>query len=121
MSARPLNVLMNLLLPALLLIAGSSETSAQSSPLREDLKLQADDAYRSRDYQRAIDLLDQVLRVVPTDDVALYLRGSARVELGVQERDTALIRTGLADSRSAIKNTQRAEKERRSGLNWKGL
>lgn len=108
MSVRPLPLLLNLLLPALLLFVGSHVASAQSVS-REELKRQADDAYRARDFPTAINLLDQVLRTAPTDDVALYLRGSSRVELGVQTSDADLIRNGIADSRSAIENTKRAE------------
>lgn len=110
MSARSLNVVLKLVFPAVLLLAGT-QTFAQSLRLseREDLKRQADDAYRSGDYKTAIELLDRVLGANPTDDVALYLRGSARVELGTQGRDAAMIRDGIADARSAIENTRRAE------------
>jgi tetratricopeptide (TPR) repeat protein len=110
MFARSQKAFLNVLLPAMLLLAGT-QSYAQSLRLseREDLKRQADDAYRSRDYATAIQLLDRVLRANPTDDVALYLRGSARVERGAQERDAAMVRDGIADARAAIENTRRAE------------
>ncbi len=69
----------------------------------EDLKKQADAAYRAGDFDRTVDLADQVLRSSTTDHVALYLRGSARVELGIIRRDQKLIRDGIADAREAIR------------------
>jgi tetratricopeptide (TPR) repeat protein len=109
MPARPRNVLLILLLPSLWFISvGQSFAQVRTSD-REDLKRQADDAYRAGDFQKTINLTDQVLRVAPTDDVALYLRGSAKVELGTQQADAKLIRDGIADARSAIEHTRRAE------------
>lgn len=109
MPARLRNVLLILLLPSLLTIAaGQSFAQIRTTDL-ENLKKQADDAYRAHDFQRTIDLTDQVLRVAPTDDVALYLRGSAKVELGSQKADAKLVRDGIADARSAIEHTRRAE------------
>jgi tetratricopeptide (TPR) repeat protein len=80
------------------------EAVPQSSadPL-EQAKMQADQAYRQGQHLRTIELADSVLTKSPTDHVALYLRASARVELGLRQRDPKMIRQGVADAREAIK------------------
>lgn len=75
----------------------------------EEWKTQADQAYRIGDFQKSIELTDRVLRADANDHVALYLRGSARVDSGTQQRDAALIRSGIADAREAIKIVNRVK------------
>lgn len=70
----------------------------------EQAKMQADQAYREGQHARAIELADRVLAKSPTDHVALYLRASARVELGLRQRDAKMLRQGVADAREAIKH-----------------
>jgi tetratricopeptide (TPR) repeat protein len=69
---------------------------------REEIKNQADAAYRSGQYAESIRLLDQVLAQDAKDHVALYLRGSAKVEKGAAEKDPVLIRSGVTDARTAL-------------------
>jgi len=75
----------------------------------EEWKTEADQAYRQRDYGKSIELLDKVLAANPNDDVALYLRGSARVEQGLQSGNADLVRTGIADAREAIRIVNRVK------------
>jgi tetratricopeptide (TPR) repeat protein len=90
--------------------AAAQGRRTQRVPLRpapvnpqEEVKKQADAAYRSGDYPRAIELAGQAIAANAADHVAYYLRGSARVELGVQQRDAKQIRDGIADAREAIR------------------
>jgi tetratricopeptide (TPR) repeat protein len=88
--------------------AGAQTTPpASSSPpagdQQEQRKRQADDAYRNRDFEGTIALTSQVLQETPGDPLALYLRASARVEQGIARRDRDLIRAGIEDARSAIR------------------
>ena len=69
----------------------------------EEIKVQADDAYRQRDFPTAIQLTNQVLQALPEDHVAYYLRGSSRVEMGIATGNADLVREGIADSREALK------------------
>lgn len=75
----------------------------------EELKQQADDAYRQGDFAKAIELADEVVKGSPSDHVALYLRGSARVELGIRQGEAQLLRDGIADAREAIRIVNRVE------------
>jgi Tfp pilus assembly protein PilF len=69
---------------------------------REALKMQADEAYRKGNYGEAERLLNDVLKEDAKDHVALYLRASTRVELGAANGDPALVRSGIADARTAL-------------------
>jgi len=90
-------------LPALLLWAGLAFAQPAPSAL-EALKDQADTAYRNRDFPNSIRLCDQVLAQAPSDHVALYLRGSSRVEFGIAVNDVEQVRQGIADAREAIRH-----------------
>jgi tetratricopeptide (TPR) repeat protein len=80
-------------------LAQNSDGNSQLQALRE----QADAAYRERNFPESIKLCDQVLAQSPQDHVALYLRGSSRVELGIATGVDSLVRDGIADSREAIR------------------
>jgi len=82
---------------------GGSAVFAQPATELEALKDQADAAYRERDFPKSIQLCNQVLGQAATDHVALYLRGSSRVELGIAVGDVEQVRQGIADAREAIK------------------
>ncbi len=70
--------------------------------------VEADKAQQAGDFQHVIEITNEVLQQSPQDAAAYYLRGSAKVELGVREGDTKLIRDGVADAREAIRfDTQR--------------
>lgn len=106
-----------LLACSLAILTFSAVASAQSRPVRprpvnrqhEEWKTQADQAYRVGDFQKSIELTDRVLRADPNDHVAMYLRGSARVDLGAQQSDAELVRNGIADAREAIKIVNRVK------------
>ncbi|MFV0443404.1 MAG: tetratricopeptide repeat protein [Planctomycetaceae bacterium] len=80
----------------------STPAADPAAERREELKNQADEAYRVGDHARAEQLLNQVLTENPKDHVALYLRGSARVELGTATNDAAMVRSGISDARAAL-------------------
>ena len=63
---------------------------------------EADQAYRRADHKKVIEITSGVLLQNPKDHVALYLRGSARVDLGVATQDAASVRNGITDARQAI-------------------
>jgi hypothetical protein len=63
----------------------------------------AEQAYKQGEFDKVVQLTNTTLRSNPNDHVALYLRGSARVEQGLQRRDGQLIRDGIADAREAIR------------------
>ncbi|MBT5017842.1 MAG: tetratricopeptide repeat protein [Planctomicrobium sp.] len=77
----------------------------------EALKEQADVAYRQRDFSKTIDLSNQVLAKSANDHVALYLRGSARVELGIMTGKIESLRQGISDSREAIRHEGKGKAE----------
>lgn len=75
----------------------------------EEWKTQADQAYRQGNFGKSIEFTDRVLAANPNDDIALYLRGSARVEFGARDGNTELVRTGIADAREAIRIVNRVK------------
>lgn len=79
-----------------------SSPSSTVNPQHEAAKRRAEQAYTSGDFAKVVPLMDGVLRSNPRDDVALYLRGSAKIELGIAAGDAAKVRDGISDSRNAI-------------------
>lgn len=79
-------------------------TAFGQDPDIDTLNTQADEAYRTRNFPKTVELADKVLASDPQNHVALYLRGSARVELGIANRDAESIRQGIADTREAIRH-----------------
>jgi lipoprotein NlpI len=75
-----------------------------SNPEQDRLKREAEDAYQASDFPRCIDLTGRVLAQNPRDHVALYLRASARVELGSAKRDLKEVRAGIEDAREAMRH-----------------
>jgi tetratricopeptide (TPR) repeat protein len=73
------------------------------NPIHEKTKNEAQSAYQRGDLQRTIDLVSSVLRANSRDDVAYYLRASARVDLGLQKKDVQTVRAGIVDAREAIR------------------
>lgn len=84
-------------------VAVPPTAAAEPSPL-EAVKEQADAAYRQRDFETAIKLANQVLAQAATDHVALYLRGSSKIEMGIVTGQAEFIRQGIADAREAIRH-----------------
>ncbi|MBW3539665.1 MAG: tetratricopeptide repeat protein [Planctomycetes bacterium] len=73
------------------------------NPRHEEIKTEADQAYQKGDFRKAYELADSIVRQNPSDHVALYLRGSARIELGTAVGDSKQIRSGIGDVREAIR------------------
>ncbi|MCH8221544.1 MAG: sugar phosphate isomerase/epimerase [Proteobacteria bacterium] len=80
-----------------------SQQSRRFNTLHEQNKMQAEQAHQKGDYPKAIELASRVLRFSPRDDVAFYIRASARVELGIARGDARQLRDGIADAREAIR------------------
>ncbi len=74
----------------------------QVNPAHEDRKNEADQAYRTGEHDKAIQLTSAVIAENPQDHVAFYLRASARVEKGLETGDPKEVRAGISDARSAI-------------------
>ena len=72
-------------------------------PAHDQARNNADQAHRKGEHKKAIDIASGVIAENPKDHVAYYLRASARVELGIANRDAALVRQGIADTREAIR------------------
>lgn len=83
-------------------LPGGNPSRTPINPAHERMKTEADQAYQSGNFERTVELTSTVLTENPQDDVALYLRGSARVEIGRRSGDSRLIREGIADARQAI-------------------
>ncbi|MEX0727584.1 MAG: tetratricopeptide repeat protein [Planctomycetaceae bacterium] len=85
--------------------ATTAATPAQQplNPTHERIKIEAEQAYGIGDFSRSIQLTTSVLTQNPKDHVALYLRSSARAEMGASRSDAKLIRDGIADAREAIR------------------
>jgi tetratricopeptide (TPR) repeat protein len=74
-----------------------------ASPELEEMKNNAQEAYQAGDYPEVVELTSAVLAQNPQDHVALYLRASARVEMGISGRDLNTLRAGIEDSRNALR------------------
>ncbi len=97
-----LRVLTGCLLLALAARLPAQESNSTSPQTTDPVKQQADQAYRDGDYLEVERLLNPLLADNPKDDIALYLRASARVERGAEEQDTDVVRAGINDARAAL-------------------
>jgi len=77
--------------------------AASGNPEHEQLKRDAEQAYQNGDFPKCIDLTGKVLAQNPKDHVALYLRASARVELGQLQRSLKEVRAGIEEARDALR------------------
>ena len=71
-------------------------------PQHDQARTDAEQAYRNSDHKKVIELMSGVLAQNPKDHVALYLRGSSRVDLGAGTGDAAVVRAGINDARESI-------------------
>lgn len=71
-------------------------------PQHDEARNEAEQAYRRSDHKKVIELTASVLAQNPKDHVAMYLRGSSRVDLGSATGDAAMIRAGITDARESI-------------------
>lgn len=83
-------------------VPGLPAAAPDVNPEHENTKKEAEQAYRSAQFTKVEQLTSKVISENSKDHVALYLRGSARVELGIRTKDTAKIRQGIGDCRGAI-------------------
>jgi lipoprotein NlpI len=72
-------------------------------PEADKLKKDAEAAYQSGDFAKCLELTTRVLSQNPKDHLALYLRASAHVELGVVRRDGKELRLGIEDARESLR------------------
>ncbi|WP_010586908.1 tetratricopeptide repeat protein [Schlesneria paludicola] len=91
------------ILIVLVLCAGTSTVAAQPNPEHEKLRADTKAAYEEGDFEETKELANKILAQNPKDHVAMYLRASAKVELGVLKHDVKEIREGIEDSRESIK------------------
>ncbi len=82
-------------------LAAQNETTAKSSG--DQLKIDAETAYSQGDFAKCIELSSKALEASANDHLALYLRASARVELGQIDRDAKMVRAGIEDARASLK------------------
>lgn len=71
-------------------------------PQHDQARADAEQAYRSSDHKKVIALMSGVLAENPRDHVALYLRGSSRVDFGSASGDATMVRAGITDARESI-------------------
>lgn len=87
---------------ALLCFVLSVAAYAEPRAEHEALRTQMNQLYQAGDYAKVIEIATGILAANPGDDVAQYLRGSAKVETGIAQRDKQLLREGIADATAAI-------------------
>lgn len=78
--------------------------AGNANPAHERLKFDAESAYQNGDFAKTIELTGRVLNENSKDHVALYLRASARVELGQLQGNPKEVRTGVEDAREAMRH-----------------
>lgn len=78
-------------------------TSLAAAQDAEALKKEAETAYQTGEFAKCIELTTKVLSQNPKDHMALYLRASAHVELGVVRRDGKELRAGIEDARESLR------------------
>lgn len=87
----------------LILLCSATIAAAQATPEHEKMRAEAEAAYQRADFAKCKEITSAVLTQNPKDHVALYLRASARVELGVMKRDISELREGIQDARESLK------------------
>ncbi len=71
-------------------------------PQHDQARNDAEQAYHRSDHKKVIELMSGVLAQNPKDHVALYLRGSSRIDLGAATGEPAMVRAGITDARESI-------------------
>ncbi len=85
-----------------LVLLTASPALADPAPEHEAQREQANQAYSAGNWQQVIETASAILEKNDKDNVALHLRGSARIELGIAMGDAESIRSGITDARQAI-------------------
>ena len=86
-----------------LVLCVAATASAQSNPEHDKLKAEARASYDKGDFDKTKELVARVLAQNPKDHAALYLRSSAKVELGALRHDLKELREGIEDARESLK------------------
>lgn len=63
---------------------------------------EADKAYRQGNFNKVIEVADGVLSKSAENHTALYLKGSAEIEIGIRTGNLDSVRTGIGNARKAI-------------------
>jgi Tfp pilus assembly protein PilF len=84
-------------------VAQNDATPNVAKSPADKAKDDAEAAYQKGDFAKCIELTSDVLKGNPADHLALYLRASARVELGQVQRDAATVRAGIEDARESLR------------------
>ena len=88
------------------LLAAQDQLPEDPSPPAEQKKTSLNDkaeaAYVAGRFAETLKLTNERLKANDKDHIALYLRGSARIELGRVSRSREQVRTGISDARTAI-------------------
>lgn len=87
---------------ALILPLLATPAFADPSPAHEAQRQKATQAYDIGDWPTVVQTCSAILQANPQDNVALHLRGSARIEHGLASEDPGMIRAGITDARQAI-------------------
>ncbi|MFO0919524.1 MAG: tetratricopeptide repeat protein [Planctomycetaceae bacterium] len=87
------------------LLAGQADSPATANPLTAD----AEAAYLKGEFEKCVELANQAIEKNAADHQALYLRASARVELGQSQHDVKTIRAGIEDARESLKHIGKLE------------
>jgi len=87
---------------SVLALALTATAQADPLPEHEAQRKQTQQAYDVGNWPQVISSASAILQANPKDNIALHLRGSARIESGIQMMDTAIIREGITDTREAI-------------------
>lgn len=92
-----IHIAVTLILPLL-----AAPAFADPSPAHEAQRQKASQAYDIGDWGTVVQTCSAILQANPQDNVALHMRGSARIEHGLASEDAGMIRAGITDARQAI-------------------
>lgn len=98
-----------MLICSMVLCAGALDWHGQAVLAAEPTTTDAEAAYLKGDFEKCIELTNQALQSNATDHLALYLRASARVELGQMQRDVKTVRAGIEDARDSLQQIGKVE------------
>lgn len=87
------------------ILAGSILAAQNETPKAptDPAKKAAETAYSQGDFAKCVELTTKMIEANKNDHLALYLRASARVEMGQIQRDVKLVRSGIEDARDSLR------------------
>lgn len=92
-----------------LLLALSATAFADPDPAHDAQRQAATKAYDVGNWQGVIEATNPIITANPKDNIALHLRGSAKIELAIIMGDAVMIREGITDARTAISAASKPE------------